>query len=924
MTNTTNGPGGGWTPPSIEELQNLLPQYEIESILGTGGMGAVYKGKQATLDRPVAIKVLPEFLAEGDNDMQYVERFKLEAKSMANLDHPAIISVFDFGQTEKGHLYFVMEFIDGMDIENYIHATGGVVDPEHAVAIISHVLDALQYAHSKGIVHRDIKPANVLINREGRVKIADFGLVKQFSGEDAAELSALTMDNVAMGTPDYIAPEALDMSATPDHRADLYAVGVMLYKMLTGKLPRGLFKMPSEEAENLDSRFDDIITLAMESNPEGRFQSATEFRTKLDELQSEPVDRIEPNQNSGAVAPAVSGSVVNAASEEASSPAQTRTSTRTSTRKSPSSTGISQPGIWLGVSMLAFFAVLAVIGFFLFAKGTEKDGSGEEPDSLLVSETTETEQDSESTVSPPKPDRETETASPAIKPPAISEPAAPVEAAAMASTAPATDNIERENSPAKAPEPEPDTPTETGEVEKTTLEPHEARLAALPGFQSRQENFQQARKAQLSDFMIKYTGALQKAEQDAVQSGNLKAVEAIREALARSTLHAQRIEALPQQPIAATLPPLPELGENSPDSLKRLRTIFDTETAKIESNLFALFNESLNAFQSELVKNSQLEDARAINEYRSRIGDLTVPEPVEEEAVAMSSASADETPPELSSEAKEKEIKGTEYYCWTGKKVELQLLKPDWPAETILPILSEMDRFHQAVEDLTGFDLSGEDYERVEIFQIEGAGRGLINPIGGDSRVGISEPIVDEQIERFITTETIPLSFTHLSIGRISLDLSNTLSHSPELRYSHATGALINVVKRFAFEETGLNTGNPQTVDQLLTSAERGMPNLEASITTWEEALNSGFFVSGPEKVYVRVLFEYILITQMQKHGATEFATRFFETARNLPEARSEQDVIDNFYKAATEAAGEDLTELLITKMRMPVTDSLR
>ena len=182
----TGAAPGGWTPPTVEELHDLLPQYEIDSILGQGGMGAVYKGRQGALERPVAIKVLPETLIDGDEDHQYIERFKLEARAMANLDHPAIISVYDFGQTSAGQLYFVLEFIDGMDIEQYIHASGGKVDPEHAIAIVSHVLDALDYAHSKGIVHRDIKPANVLINTEGKVKIADFGLAKEFGGEAAA------------------------------------------------------------------------------------------------------------------------------------------------------------------------------------------------------------------------------------------------------------------------------------------------------------------------------------------------------------------------------------------------------------------------------------------------------------------------------------------------------------------------------------------------------------------------------------------------------------------------------------------------------------------------------------------------------------------------------------------------------------------
>ncbi len=300
-SSAANGGQSGWAPPSVEELQGLLPQYEIESMIGHGGMGAVYRGQQGALQRPVAIKLLPETLAENDDGCNFVERFKLEARSMANLDHPAIISVYDFGQTSEGHLYFVMEFIDGMDMHKYIHLSGGSVEPDTAVAIVSHVLDALDYAHSKGIVHRDIKPANVLINREGKVKIADFGLAKQLAGDGEPAVTGLTMSNVALGTPDFVAPEALDPDATPDHRADLYAVGVMLYQMLTGKIPRGIFKLPSEVNAEIDPRLDEILTLAMEADPGGRFQSATEFRMKLDELASAPVEKIAPDQDSAAV-----------------------------------------------------------------------------------------------------------------------------------------------------------------------------------------------------------------------------------------------------------------------------------------------------------------------------------------------------------------------------------------------------------------------------------------------------------------------------------------------------------------------------------------------------------------------------------------------------------------------------------------------
>ena len=168
--------GRGWEPPSVEHLQELLPHYEISRLLGHGGMGAVYEGIQTSLDRKVAIKILPETLGDDDETLNFTERFKLEARSMASLDHPGIISVYDFGQTTEGQLYFVMEFIDGMDIHQYLQHHGGKLPADHAIAITAHVLDALEYAHGQGIIHRDIKPANVMIKSDGRVKVADFGL----------------------------------------------------------------------------------------------------------------------------------------------------------------------------------------------------------------------------------------------------------------------------------------------------------------------------------------------------------------------------------------------------------------------------------------------------------------------------------------------------------------------------------------------------------------------------------------------------------------------------------------------------------------------------------------------------------------------------------------------------------------------------
>ena len=263
-------------------MSRMLPQYDQWETLGHGGMGAVYRARQINLDRRVAIKILPPEAA--DDEAQFIERFKNEARTMAKLNHPAIVAVYDFGETTEGQLYFVMEYVDGTDVSKMIEEQDRL-PPEHALAITAHVCDALQYAHDRNVIHRDIKPANILINREGEVKVADFGLAKM---NDPANALGLTKSGMAMGTPDFVAPEALMLGVTVDHRADLYAVGVMLYQMLTGKIPRGVFSAASRHVPGLDPRFDDVIMRAMAEDREERYQSAGEIRRDLDTILSTP------------------------------------------------------------------------------------------------------------------------------------------------------------------------------------------------------------------------------------------------------------------------------------------------------------------------------------------------------------------------------------------------------------------------------------------------------------------------------------------------------------------------------------------------------------------------------------------------------------------------------------------------------------
>lgn len=284
---------GDWDLPSAVELDRMLPQYEIVDILGRGGMGAVFKGRQANLERDVAIKVLCKSAITSNAGVNPIERFKQEARVMAKFDHPAIISVFDFGETSDGQFYLVMEFVDGMDIHHYMQHHGGNLSQEYALSITAHVLDGLTYAHGHGIIHRDIKPANILLNREGRVKIADFGLMKRFGFGEGETSLGMGTEGFALGTPFFLAPEAVDPKCEVDHRMDLYSVGVMLYQMLTGNLPQGNFKLPSEMRPELDVRLDVLVQHAMEPDPLERYPSAVSFREDIDQIVSQPIELIE-------------------------------------------------------------------------------------------------------------------------------------------------------------------------------------------------------------------------------------------------------------------------------------------------------------------------------------------------------------------------------------------------------------------------------------------------------------------------------------------------------------------------------------------------------------------------------------------------------------------------------------------------------
>ncbi|HXF10543.1 MAG TPA: protein kinase [Desulfuromonadaceae bacterium] len=266
----TDEKSGSRSSPTPEEVARLFPQLEVLQCLGRGGMGVVYKARQPRLDRVVALKILSP---EKENDPRFAARFEREARALARLHHPNIVTLYDFGEVE-GRFYLLMEFVNGVTLRDLYHARK--LSTAEALDIVQYICDALQYARQQNIVHCDIKPENILLDKNGTVKIADFGIARMVG----PGTGALPGDENVVGTPQYMSPEQREKPQAVDYRSDIFSLGVVFYEMLTGELPGKEFQLPSRKV-SVDVRLDEIVLRALEREPERRYQNVGQIKTDL-------------------------------------------------------------------------------------------------------------------------------------------------------------------------------------------------------------------------------------------------------------------------------------------------------------------------------------------------------------------------------------------------------------------------------------------------------------------------------------------------------------------------------------------------------------------------------------------------------------------------------------------------------------------
>jgi serine/threonine protein kinase len=275
-------------------VTTLLGRYEIDSEIGRGAMGVVYRGRDPKIDRLVAIKTISIFEQDSDEEQAFRDRFFLEAKAAGGLSHPGIVTIFDVGEEPESRLpYIVMEYVEGRPLNRILGASANRKLPlGPALQLVQEIAEALHYAHGRGVIHRDIKPANILITREGHVKIADFGIAKLNHAQ-------ITLPGRVLGSPAYMAPEQLS-GEQADARSDLFSLGVILYTILTGYRPfqgNSAATVIAKVAHHdpipvtvLEAGFPQalnrIASRAMAKDPAQRYQTGAEMAADIQQLRT--------------------------------------------------------------------------------------------------------------------------------------------------------------------------------------------------------------------------------------------------------------------------------------------------------------------------------------------------------------------------------------------------------------------------------------------------------------------------------------------------------------------------------------------------------------------------------------------------------------------------------------------------------------
>ncbi len=257
-----------------EHKEIKIGEYLLTGKIGQGGAAEIYKARQESLDRDVAIKILSSNFSD---DPEIVRRFERESKVIAKLHHPNIVNVIDRGTT-GGRYYFIMSYIDGTSLREVIDSKK--ISMKVKMEMIVQVCKALDYAHNNGVIHRDIKPGNVLIDRQGNALVADFGIA-QIVGIPETEM---TSSDMIMGTLAYMSPEQKLSSTNIDQTTDIYAVGIMIYEILVGKKPLGRFKLPSEIISTIPKKYDALISKCLASEAKDRYQRAVELKDAILEI----------------------------------------------------------------------------------------------------------------------------------------------------------------------------------------------------------------------------------------------------------------------------------------------------------------------------------------------------------------------------------------------------------------------------------------------------------------------------------------------------------------------------------------------------------------------------------------------------------------------------------------------------------------